>query len=404
MPESALVWQERSLGSLATYLNGYAFKPRHWGTEGLPIVRIRELLDASVEPDRYPGNAADAFKIDDGDLIFSWSATLAALIWKRGPALLNQHLFKVSPAADVDRDFLGHLLNAHLDALAARSHGTTMKHITRRDLASYSVLLPPLGEQQRIAEILNSVDTAIETASMLIGKAEITKQGLVDALVERAESDVSAGLRGASSPTIGQLIREHGGLIQTGPFGSQLHAHDYVEEGVPVVMPQDILAGRIDLGQAARIPESTAGVLARHRMRVGDVVFSRRGDLSRCAAITVREVGWLCGTGCLLVRPPAKVLRATWLALAYRHDIGQRYVRAHAVGSTMPNLNTSILSGLAIPVPSLDEQDRAIALVGNHESKTQLEVATHAKLLRIKKGLQAGLLSGTVRVPMEAVP
>ena len=85
--------EPRSLASLGTYLNGFAFKPQHWGENGLPIVRIRELLDPTVEPDRYEGPTAEPYLIEDGDLIFSWSATLAVVFWNRGPAYLNQHLF-----------------------------------------------------------------------------------------------------------------------------------------------------------------------------------------------------------------------------------------------------------------------------------------------------------------------
>lgn len=84
---------------------------------------------------------------------------------------------------------------------------------------------------------------------------------------------------------LGDILRRCGGYLQTGPFGSQLHAHEYQVEGVPVVMPQDINDGLIGTEQIARIHEGRAEELDRHRMRLGDIVIARRGDLSRAAAL-----------------------------------------------------------------------------------------------------------------------
>ncbi|MBI3224370.1 MAG: restriction endonuclease subunit S [Mycolicibacterium cosmeticum] len=386
-------WEARSLASLATYLNGFAFKPQHWGEEGLPIVRIRELLDPAVEPDRYDGPLAHDFKIHDGDLIFSWSATLAALFWDRGPAYLNQHLFKVTPACDVDIRFLNHLINFHLDRLSARSHGTTMKHVTRGDLDGYMVELPPASEQAAVAEILEALDDQIRSMIKVVEKCRLRKIGLVDELVDAA--------RRADLPvrSLGEIASGRGGFIQTGPFGSQLHSSDYVNAGVPVVMPQDLSDGRVNLDSIAQVSETMARSLSRHRMLPGDVVFARRGDLGRCAEINKREQGWLCGTGCLLVRTPPAVLTAGWLALVYRHELGQSHVRANAVGSTMANLNSGILASLRLPVPPVANQRNAVAVIEAHDRELSLEHQRLAKLYALKSALATDLLSGRVRVP-----
>jgi type I restriction enzyme S subunit len=122
-------------------------------------------------------------------------------------------------------------------------------------------------------------------------------------------------------------------------------------------MPVNIGDGRINASGIARITEADAVRLARHRLRAGDIVYSRRGDITRRALVRPEEEGWLCGTGCLLVRPgvgadPAWL--SYWLGTPWVHD----WLRAHAVGATMPNLNTGILSALPVEVPSLDEQKR----------------------------------------------
>ena len=164
-----------------------------------------------------------------------------------------------------------------------------------------------------------------------------------------------------TSATLGHVCAD--GLIQTGPFGSQLHAEDYVDDGVPVVMPANISSGRVEESGIARITEADAVRLMRHRLQVGDIVYSRRGDITRCARITEREAGWLCGTGCLLVRPGSGADHrwlAYWLSAPWTHD----WLYRHAVGATMLNLNTSILASLPVELPPMEEQRRTACALG----------------------------------------
>ena len=101
--------------------------------------------------------------------------------------------------------------------------------------------------------------------------------------------------------TIGELCDQSGGKGQTGPFGSQLHESDYSDTGTPVVMPKDIVAGKISETSIARVAESHVDRLRRHKLSKGDIVYGRRGDIGRQALVRNENVGWLCGTGCLRI-------------------------------------------------------------------------------------------------------
>ena len=147
------------------------------------------MLDPLAPCDFYSGTVPERHRIEDGDLLFSWSATLETLIWDRGPAYLNQHIFKVIPSAATNRRFLHHLLNFHMDGLASKSHGTTMRHITRSDLIPYRVDLPLIPEQRRIAEILDTLDEVIRHTEQLIAKLQQMKQGLLHDLLTRGIDD-----------------------------------------------------------------------------------------------------------------------------------------------------------------------------------------------------------------------
>lgn len=165
------------------------------------------------------------------------------------------------------------------------------------------------------------------------------------------------------SLTISDLCLEAGGGIQTGPFGSQLHASDYVEDGTPSVMPQNIGDNRILTAGIARVGDEDMSRLKRYWLRTGDIVYSRRGDIERRALVRAENDGWLCGTGCLRIRVGDQdVHDSRFVAYALGLEKSRKWLVRHAVGATMLNLNTEILGRAPILVPVLSEQ-RAIAEV-----------------------------------------
>lgn len=155
--------------------------------------------------------------------------------------------------------------------------------------------------------------------------------------------------------------------IQTGPFGSQLHQSDYSVEGIPVVMPKDIVDGKLSDESIARVNESHVNRLKRHKIEVGDILYSRRGDVGRCALATKNEEGWLCGTGCLRVTINSDIANPKFIfyQLQKKETIG--WVEKHAVGATMLNLNTSILSDVPIELPNINEQNRVVEKISAYD-------------------------------------
>src|SRR5688572_10877697 len=101
--------------------------------------------------------------------------------------------------------------------------------------------------------------------------------------------------------TLGELCKVYGGKIQTGPFGSQLHQHDYQKTGIPVIMPKDIEGNSLSEETIARISETTAKKLDKHKVNYGDIVFPRRGEINKRAFIRKNQEGYLCGTGCIKI-------------------------------------------------------------------------------------------------------
>ena len=168
--------------------------------------------------------------------------------------------------------------------------------------------------------------------------------------------------------------------IQTGPFGSQLHQSDYSVIGIPVVMPKDIIAGNIEEASIARVEQHHIDRLSRHMISYGDILYARRGDVGKCAFTKQNQEGWLCGTGCLRVtiNPDMANPKFVFFQLQKQETIG--WITNHAIGSTMLNLNTTILSNAPVEIPSLRIQNRIVEILSRYDSLIE-NYQKHIKLL-----------------------
>ena len=177
--------------------------------------------------------------------------------------------------------------------------------------------------------------------------------------------------------------------IQTGPFGSQLHQYDYSETGTPVVMPKDLIDGKISEQSIARVSQDHVQRLNRHIIQTGDILYSRRGDVGRCAFATEHEKGWLCGTGCLHVTTDVTIADSKFVFYQLQQPEVVGWVEKHAVGATMLNLNTTILSNIPLLLPPIETQ-RQIAdilsaydnLIENNRKQIKLLVEAAQRLYK----------------------
>ena len=151
------------------------------------------------------------------------------------------------------------------------------------------------------------------------------------------------------------------GGIQTGPFGAQLHQSDYSEWGTPVCMPVNLVDGSISENGIARVSEEHVERLSRYKIKLGDLLYARRGDVGRGSLVGVHEDGWLCGTGCLKVTPDPNKIDSRYLFYLTSLPEAIGWLVNHAKGTTMLNLNTGILSSLPLEIEGNLEKQRRIA-------------------------------------------
>lgn len=141
----------------------------------------------------------------------------------------------------------------------------------------------------------------------------------------------------------------------TGPFGSALHRSDYVIDGTPLVNPINLRDGTIVADRSVSVSPTTLQRLMRYRLEVDDIVLARRGEMGRCAYVTDKEAGWLCGTGSAILRCTDVGLPA-YIALAISSGHSRAFLEDNCVGTTMHNLNQNAMSKLPVPLPCVEEQ------------------------------------------------
>lgn len=385
-------WRKAAVANVMAMLPGFAFKSENFATDtdaGLPLIRIRDL-DESTTATRYVGDYDAAFAVQDGDILVGMDGEFSAVRWQGGKALLNQRVLKLSTAQPdtMDEGYLFYRVQPALLELEQTISGTTVKHLSTKDLKRLVWHIPPLDEQRRIAEVLRSVDEAIAAADAVVTQAAEAFEALLADLFSSC-GDVSAKLKSYCVA----------GGLQTGPFGSQLKADEYVEEGVPIIMPVDLTSKGMDFAGAKKAPSAKSRELARHILQAGDVLFARRGEIGRCGLYLEGDPVALCGTGCLRARLDTTKIDPVLAYFLIQSRQARDWLCAHAVGATMPNLNTNIIGELPMPDIPKDEQSAWVDALLMIEGTRRINQRTLAFWQQTKSTLMSSLLSGQVRVP-----
>lgn len=176
-------WKTGKLVDHFDFINGRAFKPDDWGDAGLPIIRIQNLTGSTDSINHFDGQVDEKHMVRDGDFLLSWSATLDTFIWRGADAVLNQHIFKVVPHSDTLKMFGFHLITYEIGKLVSKVHGTSMKHITKKDLAKIESAFPSIPEQERITRVLDDAQQEIDEVETDIEKLHSEKKALMQQLL-----------------------------------------------------------------------------------------------------------------------------------------------------------------------------------------------------------------------------
>ena len=186
-------WEYKKLGEVATYVNGFAFKPSDWTDNGLPIIRIQNLTNSTATFHRCNReDIPDKYKIKCGEILISWSATLGVYEWLGENALLNQHIFKVEfNKVNINKKYFEFAVKSSLSEMAKHTNGATMRHIRKGDFDNITIPVPSLSEQQRIVSYLDAafakIDAVAKNAEKSLNEAKALFQSALTKMMEPKE-------------------------------------------------------------------------------------------------------------------------------------------------------------------------------------------------------------------------
>lgn len=260
------------LGDVATYINGYAFKPEDRGEIGLPIIRIQDLTGNSYNLGFFDGEYPEKIEINNGDVLISWSASLGVYIWNRGKALLNQHIFKVVfDKNDIDKNYFVYAVRQKLDEMGRKTHGATMKHIVKKDFDTTEIPYPSLEEQIKIATNLNKITKIIE-----LRKQEIQ---LLDDLIRARFVEMFGDAVANPMNWPVKKLKDLSVQINSGntPKGG---SENYVEEGITFFRSQNVWKDRLEMDDIAYIDADTHASMKRSSLKHGDILMTKTGRIN----------------------------------------------------------------------------------------------------------------------------
>jgi type I restriction enzyme S subunit len=392
--------------------------------EPLSVYLEAGVVPRSTRDDNYNGLGADLSSyliVEPGDIVFNklrtWQGGLGVSSHR---GIVSPAYFVCRPLPDFEPRFLHYLLRSS-PYLAEFTRVSKFMPPSQFDILwddLRQVLIPrmALSHQRGIADFL---DTETARIDALIAK----KRRMMDLLDDRATAAADRLVLGLEdSNTVASKngyftlvprswrqtsIRHLHGEVQTGPFGSQLHAEEYVEDGWPVVNPTNLKQGRIIALPGISVPDAKRDALQRHILLEGDIVFGRRGEMGRAGLVHAQHAGWVCGTGSLRLRlSPRSPLQPAYLKLLLETTALRRYFELASVGSTMDNLNTETLLGMPCLVPREHEQQRIVRSVRALRTVTEAlsnRIARQVELLREhRQALITAAVSGQLEMPQVA--
>lgn len=408
-------WRSTQLGDHAEVLSGFPFPSEGFSQEeGVPLIRIRDLLADKVET-YFIGPYPDEFVIDDGDILIGMDGDFNIVRWTKGKALLNQRVCKVfTSTAELDNGYLFWLLAPELQNIHQKTPQTTVKHLSVRDLAQLRLEAPPVNEQRLIAHILDTLDTQIQKTEALIAKLEKVKEGLLHDLLTRG-IDENGHLR-PSPEQAPELYKESPlGLIprdwEARPLGDSIEkVIDYrgrTPKKLGMDWGGDILALSANNVQPGAIDTSREAYFGGNRLyrrwmtngdvKRSDVLLTMEAPLGNVARVP-DDAKYIMSQRVIALRFKKEYALNDFSFWAMQSAEFQQAMKERSTGSTATGIQRTQLFKLYLKVPTLNEQDLIARKVFSLNSRLKKESGALVKLKKEKFGLMDDLLTGRVRV------
>ena len=335
------------LGDVATYINGYAFKPADYSLNGKQIIRIQDLTGNAYQTNNFAGELDDKYLVSSGDVLISWSASLGVFEWNKEEAWLNQHIFKVVfNKLPVDKRYFIHQARYVINRGAMLAHGATMRHLTKKVFESLPFSYPNRSEQLTIAKRLDDIQRQIYLAEKQISK--------LDSLVKSRFVEMFGDLK---SDTNGWPIKpfETFAIIDTHMANDLTPYLDMPHIGI-----DSIESGTGRLSGYRTVAED--GIISgKYPFTPEHLIYSKiRPSLNKVA---LPDFSGVCSADAYPILPIAGECNRVYLAEVMRSAYFLEYILPLSGRAQMPKVNKKALSGFSMPLPPIELQQQFAAFV-----------------------------------------
>ena len=346
--------EQKRLGDIATYINGFAFKPEDRGTVGLPIIRIQDLTGNAYDLGFYAGNYPERIEINDGDVLISWSASLGVYVWDKGKALLNQHIFKVVfDKCEVNREYFVYAVRYKLKEMESKTHGATMKHIVKKDFDNTLIPFPTLEEQENIANLLDKISTIILVRQQQLQKLdELVKARFVELFGDPISNPMNWNKR-----TLKEVCTKLNDGTHFSPESFSMGDYKYITA-------KNIKASGFDFSNITYVPEAVhRPIFERCNPEQGDVLYIKDGATTGIAIVNTLKEEFTLLSSVALLKQNRNVINGYFLAALLNNADMYSDIRNNMGGAAITRLTIAKLNAVKVIVPPLDLQNRFAAFV-----------------------------------------
>ena len=339
-------WEVKKLGEVATYVNGYAFKPTQWGESGVPIIRIQNLNNSDALYNYYDGEIPSKYVVEYGDILISWSASLGVYEWKGQRSYLNQHIFKVVfDKIDINKYFLKYAVSGKLAEMLKDAHGATMKHVVKKDFDNTKIIYPPLPEQSRIVEELDLLSNIIEKKRQQLSELD----NLAQSIFYDMFGDPVTNEKGWEVKRLDMIVSKDCpisyGIVQPG---------EDVMDGIPIVRPIDLIDTYVRVYGLKKTKEEISKAYKRTILRGDELLLCVRGTTG-LSALATEEL-----KGCNVTRGIVPLFfddnNRWFIYLLLKQKSMLRIIGELTYGIALKQINIKDLRSLPIILPPLNLQ------------------------------------------------
>lgn len=326
---------------------------------GIPFIKAGNLEDLLRTKDEYKScylvsiDVAKKYRLKEypiDTIVFAksgMSAMKGRVYCLKNPSYVVNHLATIIPKKDkVIPQYLKYFFQVFSPTRLIKDRA--YPSIRLEDISNIEIYLPTLDEQQKIISLLDEADELQRKRNQAVGLLN----DYVKSIFLKMFGDPVTNSKGWQRKSF-QDVSE----IKIGPFGSLLHKHDYIRNGIPLVNPTHIVNKKIVADTNLTISEQKYKQLQSYHMKAGDIVLGRRGEIGRCGLVTKNEDGYLCGTGSMFIRPIID-LNPIFLVYYISTNSFKLLLESRAIGITMKNLNASTVQNMEINIPPKELQDK----------------------------------------------